>query len=297
MRQVYTRSFLDARDNLRQRSIEELERFALLCIDHHAADQLYWTYEEILTRRPLNNSSVIKIMNRFPPLVFALLKLFPPAEEAKLSEEVEDITLHIIVNLVRSANDLGIAVLVALEKIAGSVRSLGIEHYCDVLFHASLCVRGPTILQETLLVLNDCRIGHADIAVPSEAMSYAHKQALGIAFDRAEEAADECPCDEQGRPRKQRTVPNRARLLFTENDRDHVTAHIRIDMPTAIRLHSHVRLRSASRVEKGWAPVHVLDGVVRQASKGELKIELLSPPPPETEQIDWNIHNAGSVGE
>jgi regulator of nonsense transcripts 1 len=31
--------------------------------------------------------------------------------------------------------------------------------------------------------------------------------------------------------------------------------------------------------------------------KGELKIELMHPPPPEMEAMDWNLYNAGIIGE
>ena len=39
-----------------------------------------------------------------------------------------------------------------------------------------------------------------------------------------------------------------------------------------------------------------MDGVVTQASKGELKINLFHPGPPEMEAMDWNLYNGGSIG-
>lgn len=35
--------------------------------------------------------------------------------------------------------------------------------------------------------------------------------------------------------------------------------------------------------------------MVYQANIGEYRIELFHPPPPETENIDWNLYNPGSV--
>jgi regulator of nonsense transcripts 1 len=39
-----------------------------------------------------------------------------------------------------------------------------------------------------------------------------------------------------------------------------------------------------------------MDGVVTQAFKGELKINLFHPGPPEMEAMDWNLYYAGSIG-
>ncbi|KAK0477845.1 hypothetical protein IW261DRAFT_1321521, partial [Armillaria novae-zelandiae] len=76
--------------------------------------------------------------------------------------------------------------------------------YFGLLRQMALSVRALQVAQEVLFVLNDSRATLPDI--PPE-QKYGSKFALGIAFDRAEEAADECPCNEDGRPRKQRTAP------------------------------------------------------------------------------------------
>jgi hypothetical protein len=39
-----------------------------------------------------------------------------------------------------------------------------------------------------------------------------------------------------------------------------------------------------------------MDGVVVQAMKGELQVELLHTPPPEVASMDWKMFNAGVIG-
>jgi len=129
-------------------------------------------------------------------------------------------------------------------------------------------------------------------------MKYAYKHALGIAFERAEEAGDECPCDADGNiKRNNRNPPAQCKLHFITGSTSRVKADVRVDARTSVRLHSHVRLKAASHAENKWLGTLVLDGVVYQANVGEYKIELFHPPPPEMEKIDWNMYNAGSVGE
>ncbi|KAG6889599.1 hypothetical protein C0995_016125 [Termitomyces sp. Mi166 len=124
-------------------------------------------------------------------------------------------------------------------------------------------------------------------------MEHGHKFALSIAFDRAEEAADECPCDNNGKPRRQRTPPTHVKLSFIADEPDHVRAIVRVDAKTEVRLHSHVRLQAASKATNRWIPAPIMDGLVVQAFKGELKIGLFHPQPPELERMDWNMYHAG----
>ena len=86
------------------------------------------------------------------------------------------------------------------------------------------------------------------------------------------------------------------RLLAVPGDPSAVIAHVRIDALNPVRLHSHVRLQAATDPEKGWVKVAILDGVVVQSAKGEVKIELNHPPPPELERMQWRMYEAGSVG-
>jgi hypothetical protein len=126
------------------------------------------------------------------------------------------------------------------------------DEYLHLLMLASLSVRSSELVQEVLLVLHECR---ADVMAQSPMMEYAHKHALGITFDRAEEAADECPCNDQGRPKKPRgrgPPPATVRLVPVPDEPTQVIAHVRVDEPTPVRIHSHVRLQAVSDPEKGW---------------------------------------------
>ncbi|KAJ6509835.1 RNA-directed RNA polymerase [Mycena vulgaris] len=270
----------------------ELERAMQFALQYHLEDETFWIFNHIISSLPLRRSDVIRWMDTHPPLVFALLKAYPPLENLDLPNEVSPLTTEILHNLIRSANILKIAVLVALEKMSATIANLSATTYFDLLWLAAGSVRAQGLAQEILLVLNDCRLtsGADDVA-----RRYGDKHALAIAYDRAEEAFEECPCDEDGKPTKQRTAPAHTRLSYIEGEPLCVKAPIRIDAKSPVRLHSHVRLQAASKPDNRWVEAIVLDGVVVQAFKGELKIELMHPPPPEMEVMDWNLYNAGST--
>ena len=117
-------------------------------------------------------------------MVFALLKAYPPDEEAQAHSEIAPLIRQIVRNIVRSANDTSIAALVALEKLAKNkcIGAMNLDQYIDIFMLISLSVRSKQ------LVLNDCRLQHSP---ESAAAAYGHKHALGVVFDRAEGAADE----------------------------------------------------------------------------------------------------------
>ncbi|KAJ7155081.1 RNA-directed RNA polymerase [Mycena filopes] len=272
----------------------QLEAMMLFALRYHLDDEVFWIFNHIIAAAPLRRQDVIRWMDTYPPLVFPLLKAYPPVEDFHLPEETSPLATQILNNLIRSANTLRIAVLVALEKISASIAALPLGTYFDLLWLTAGSVRSQELVQEVLLVLNDCRLAHGDAS--DAARKYGDKRALAIAFDRAEEAFEECPCDEDGKPRKQRTAPAHTRLSYFEGESPLcVRAPIRIDAKSAVRLHSHVRLQAASKPDNRWIESIVLDGVVVQSMKGELKIELMHPPPPEMEDMDWNLYNAGST--
>ncbi|KAK0493854.1 RNA-directed RNA polymerase [Armillaria luteobubalina] len=271
---------------------KDIVQFALM---YHAEEEVFWTFSFVISQPlPLGRESVMTLMELHPPLVFSLLKKYPPEEtENVLPPETEALERSILHNIIRCANGLSLATLVALEKLSGTIARLTADVYFDLLMQTALSVRAPQVVQEVLFVLNDSRATLPDI--PPE-QKYGNKFALGIAFDRAEEAADECPCNEDGRPRKQRTAPVKTTMQHVPENPLQVKVPIRVDSRTPIRLHSHVRLQAASEVEKtATVEVPVLDGVVVQSLKGEMTIELQHPPPPEMERMDWNMYNAGSI--
>ncbi|KAJ6529218.1 RNA dependent RNA polymerase-domain-containing protein, partial [Mycena capillaripes] len=282
-----------------QRSMDQLSALQLdkameFSLQYHLEDETFWIFNQIISVIPLRRENVMKWMDTYPPLVFALLKAYPPLEDSLLPDEISPLATPILLNLIRSANTLRVAVLVALEKISATIAALSLATYFDLLWLTAGSVRSRDLVQEVLLVLNDCRLScdNSDVT-----LKYGEKHALAIAFDRAEEAFEECPCDEDGKPRKQRTAPSHTRLSLVEDEALCVRAPIRIDAKTPVRLHSHVRLQASSKPDNRWIESIVLDGVVVQAMKGELKIELMHPPPPEMADMDWNLYNAGSTGE
>uniref|UniRef100_A0A0W0GCD2 Putative RNA-directed RNA polymerase n=1 Tax=Moniliophthora roreri TaxID=221103 RepID=A0A0W0GCD2_MONRR len=279
---------------LEGRTPDEVDKCMELALAYHAEDELFWIYSVILAQEPIRREQVIKWMDLHPPLAFMLLKKYPPDEAGSLPAESRPFCRNILHNIIRSSNQLGIACLVAFEKMTGTITQLSVEDYFSLLWLSALTIRSLQLLQETLLVLNDCRASQTD-PPHSPALQYGHRHALGIAMDRAEEAADECPCDADGKPRKQRTPPSQTRLKRVEDNPFQVVATLRVDSRTPIRLHSHVRLQAASKPDNRWVPSIVLDGIVIQSMKGELKIELLHPPPPEMEVMDWNMYHAGST--
>ncbi|KAL0957934.1 hypothetical protein HGRIS_000115 [Hohenbuehelia grisea] len=235
-------------------------------------DELYWAFGHVAAQTPLRREFLIK--------------------RIRLHDLLESLTYHILQNIVRSANDLGMACLVAVEKIVASVAELSLEHYINILLLASLSVRAPQLLQEMLLVLNDCR---STVSDRSDILRYAHRHALAVVFDRADEAADECPCDDDGKPKRQRVAPSIAKLSYTDKP-DQVKASVRVDAKaSAVRLHSHVRLQAASNPQNTWIDAPIVDGVVVVASKGEVTIELNHPLPPEMTRMQWKMYNAGSI--
>ncbi|KAF8067485.1 RNA-directed RNA polymerase [Lyophyllum atratum] len=280
--------------HLSKKVAPEINKIMEFALEHHAEEEIFLIFNFTVAQTPLDCATVKRWMEMFPPLAFTLLKSFPPKEDGSLAEEIADTAHDICRNIIRCANSLGIAVLVALEKISRVIATMDVEQYFDLLTLTALSVRSRHLVQEILLVLNDCRI-NAAIGPLSPSMKYGCKFALSIAFDRAEEAADECPCDDSGKPGRQRTPPTQAKLSFIPDDPAHIRAVVRVDARTDVRLHSHVRLQATSKATNRWTEALVLDGLVVVAMKGELKISLLHPPPPEMERMDWNMYNAGII--
>ncbi len=127
-------------------------------------------------------------------------------------------------------------------------------------------------------------------------MDYAHKQGLAVAFDRAQEAADGCPCDDDGQIKRQRSAPAVVPLLPVNDHPFDVVAHVRVDSPSTVRLHSHVRFRAASKPEKGVGESVILDGLVTLSESGEIRVSLVHRPPPEFARMQWYLYDVGSVG-
>lgn len=280
---------------LQGHEIGDVELFLSVSLRYHAEDELFHAFQHLIQREPFPKTCALTWIDQHPPLVFVLLKTFPPDPETHCLPEILHEQAHLVLRaLTRSANELKIATLVGMEKISGSIRQIPLADYFDLLSLTALSIRSQQLVQEVLLVLNDCRTE----GEMNAARRYGYRNALAVAFDVVEEAADECPCNEDGRPRRQKTPPTQTRLTYVPGEESSLMkAAIRVDAKTSARLHSHVRLEASSKPENRWINIPILDGLVIQAGKGELQIQLLHPPPPEVESMDWNLYTAGSIGK
>ncbi|KAJ3842639.1 RdRP-domain-containing protein [Lentinula raphanica] len=259
---------------------------------HHADHQLFWIFDTILNLQPMNQGLVLKWLDTQPLLVFCILKKFIADESNSLPAPWTVLGPTIVQHIIRAAHAVPIAALYALEKLKTTVAAIEFHNYLEILELAMISIRAPQQIIETLMVLHECREA---VRAESPAKEYAHKQALAVAVDRAQEAADVCPCDEDGKIKRQRSAPAVVPLFAVEGDVFNVVAHIRVDSPTTIRLHSHVRFRAASKPEKGVMDSEILDGLVTLSESGEIRVKLVHRPPPEFERMEWYLYDVGSV--
>jgi regulator of nonsense transcripts 1 len=209
--QLFKAAFTGSRDSVKVRlrtcEFEDLDKLMQFGRSYHADDRMFWIFDVAIERAPFDMALVEAWMEDEPTLVFSLLKRHPPTGECLLHAELlsnSQACYCIIRNIIRSANVVGIACLVALEKIRISIANLELPVYLELLELAALSVRSIETVQEMLLVLHECRGSSGEV---SPSMNHAHKHALAICFDRVEEDADECPCDSDGNPTKQRSAP------------------------------------------------------------------------------------------
>ncbi|KAI8968822.1 hypothetical protein BD414DRAFT_280932 [Trametes punicea] len=290
------RAILNRLDNAR------LRRYFDIAVSYRSERHVFLIFDVLLSQVDTDVDDLRPCIDAYPSVVYCILKKYIPDGPAALPAEIALLTPTILHNLVRSADAMGIAVLAALERLAHDINALDLATYFDIMWSAALSIRSPKLVQEVLLVLHDCRTSAKTRDAVSE---HAHKHALGIVFDRAEEAADACPCDETGRPKRQSTRPTRAKLVpppppqessnpvggagpteeetvepSSETGKVIVVAHTRIDAPTAIRIHNHVRLQVASVDPTSTKAPPVVDALVIRASRGELYLEVKQPLPP-----------------
>ncbi|KAJ3928984.1 MAG: RNA-directed RNA polymerase [Lentinula lateritia] len=283
----FVRRYLSTADITPQK-LDQCAEFAWM---HHADHQLFWTFDSILNRQPVDQYIVLKWLDTHPLLVFCILKKFLSDETDSLPEPWAKLGPTIIQHIIRAAHAVPIASLYALERLKAIVAGIEFHNYLELLELVTLAIRAPQQVTETLLVLHECR---EVVRAESPAKEYVHKQALAVTIDRAQEAADVCPCDEDGKIKRQRSAPTVVPLLPAEEDDLHIIAHIRVDSPTTIRLHSHVRFRAASKPEKGDMESPILDGLVTLSESGEIRVRLVHRPPPEFARMQWYLYDVGS---
>ncbi|KAJ3528070.1 hypothetical protein NMY22_g9549 [Coprinellus aureogranulatus] len=280
-------------------TIEDIDAILEFCIAYHADDELFLVFQHALRTRELSSDFICKFLGRAPTLAFVLLRVFPPTDEYYLHPEYRgngDHTGYCPGHHTFRQRDAHCRFGCPGET--GSVHShptvAGIH---GSLMRIALSVRAKDMVQEVLLVLNDSRLNHLPQPL-SNAQAYGHKHALNVVFDRAEEAADECPCTDDGRPRaRQQTRPTQITLKFKDGPHSPfiVKGDIRVDAKHSIRLHSHVRFKATSKPDNRFLSTPVLDGLVIVANRGEYRFRLMQPAPQELEKMDWLIYNAGSI--
>ncbi|KAF8597550.1 RNA-directed RNA polymerase [Ceratobasidium sp. AG-I] len=273
----------------------QLENFMQLAWTHNAHAYAFYLFEVMSSRLsadPLKLTNLRHWMGIDPAIVYALIKVYTSVEgeELDMFRQLDDIVIE---SIILSANTYSISAPMTIERLEAAVMGLDFKTFCDIMWLAACSVRSLDLAADILATLMEARMSAIS---NSPALEYAHRHVWAICLDRAEEADSECPCSDDGRPRRQRNAPALVPLFKTEDDRE-VIAHPRIDLPNHVRLHAHVRLQAASQPERGVDPRGrpIMDGVVTNSRKGELRIKLFHTPPIDFSSIEWHLYPAGDV--
>lgn len=185
----------------------ELNEVMQLALKYHEEERAFWIFEALYKHSDANTDEIAAWLLRYPHLVFNLLHHTLEGAE-RLPSPFDTIFYTIIEAVVMSINDAPVAALVAIEKLKIEISELGFRDYCSLLWKASMMARSRDVFQEALLVLQEQR----ETAGAASTNENAYRQSLQIAFERAEDSFENCPCDEEGRPAKQRQPPVRVAI-------------------------------------------------------------------------------------
>lgn len=306
---------------LRNVSFDQLNSLMDFSLHYHADRRAFWIFEAMISSHDIMILDIAGWLLRYPHLVFTLLRCRLDADDPYLPSPFDVIRQPVLDAVILSMNDAPVAGLMALERLGSEIAELTFSQYTSLLWGASMVVRDQRTMQKTLKFLHVKRKGMED----NPEIKYAHLQALRIALERAEDAFESCPCDELGRPSRQRNPPIRIRIhpkiprlqgptvntiqtdipsMDTSDEHGGpplnlplVVADIRVDKPSMARLHSHVRLTAASKPESQtvlWRR-EILDGIIKLSFRGEVEIELFHHPPPEYAMMEWSLYDCGST--
>ncbi|KAG8739309.1 hypothetical protein FRC10_005793 [Ceratobasidium sp. 414] len=280
-------------EEIRDREDEQLEDFMQLAWTHNAHAYGFYVFEVMCARISANSLTTLRHwLNIDPALVYALLKACNEAqgEQLDLFQTFDGI---IIQSVIASANSYSISAPMTLDRLQLTVARLDFRTFAEIMWLTACSVRSLPLAADIMATLIEARM---NLETDSPALGYAHRQIWGICLDRAEEADSQCPCSDDGRPRRQRHAPALVPLFKTEDEKV-VDAHPRVDLPNNVRLHAHIRLQAASQPERGVDPRGrpIMDGVVSGSRRGELRIHLLHNPPIDVENIQWHLYPAGDV--
>ncbi|QRV99155.1 RNA-dependent RNA polymerase [Ceratobasidium sp. AG-Ba] len=278
---------------VRGRENHEIEDFMQLAWTHNAHAYNFYLYEIMCSRISTPSLTTLRHwLGLDPALVYALLKVYEDAQgdQLDLFQTMDEI---IIRSVVLSANTYQISASMTLERLHSVICRLTFREFAETMWLVACSVRALALSADIMATLMETR---RDVYSDIPARDYAHRHIWGICLDRAEDANSQCPCTDDGRPRRQRDAPALVPLVKTEDEKV-VDAHPRIDLPNHVRLHAHVRLQAASQPERGVDPRGrpIMDGVVSGARRGQLRINLLHNPPIDIENIQWHLYPAGDV--
>ena len=313
-RTIFTAKRDEALRCIRSASDDELHEGMKFGLQYHEQDRAFWIFEEMCGRPDPQTDRIALWCMQYPQLVFKLLHyLLPSGTDSRLQVPWSWIREDIFRALLLCTNRSAIPVLYCLEKLKQDILELDSDGFCDIIWFAALTTRHRETAHEVLLTLFE---QHTTTETPPR-IAYLHTLALSIAFDRIDEAVEEAPCNIDGWPTRQRDAPARVPLLpplqqtengpivvpvdtmFLSKKPPSVRAQVRVDGTSSVRIHSHIRLAPASKPERetatAWLQREVLDGVVKQARKGEAEIQLYQHPPPEFGKMEWNMYDAGSI--
>ncbi|EED83332.1 predicted protein [Postia placenta Mad-698-R] len=226
-----------------------VHRYIGLAIEHCTEGRVFLLFDIMLHREDVLFDDIDACMQQPPALMYSVLKHCLPAGPARLPDTMARLATSIMRNVICSATHFGIAALAALERPAEDLTRIDLTAYFSLLWSVALGVRPADLIQELLLVLHERRSVGEGMDTDA-ARRYVYKAALGIVFDRVEEATDACPCHEPGCLRRQRTTPMFARHVLPKATRTlltHIMVHVRVDAPMLTQIHSYVHLRVAWR--------------------------------------------------
>ncbi|KAG8830443.1 hypothetical protein FRC18_008083 [Serendipita sp. 400] len=310
-----------AEELLKKKTLDELDDLLDFSLTHHEENRAFWIFRAMYSHQHTSSTMIAEWLLRYPDLVYNLLHSILIEDVRQIPPPLCDIRQPILDAVILTANDAPAACTFALQKLRIDINLLTFDQYADLLWTAATVVRAHDLVQDVLVQLDEQR----SALNTEDSLKYAHRQALQIAFERAEEAYEECPCDAQGRPTKQRTPPARVRIhskkgrelpevdatdkpqaqdvqpaeIHEPRSLKHpiVVADIRVDKPFTPRLHSHIRLAPASRPEKqplSWKR-EILDGIITVSFRDHVEITLFHHPPPEYESMEWSLYDCGST--
>ncbi|CAE6466866.1 unnamed protein product [Rhizoctonia solani] len=294
IRELFSLEPLDFLEEIKAVEDVKLEDFLQLAWTHNAHAYAFYVFEVMASRASEDRNKLGSLQHWLridPAMVYALLKVYMEQDEdSNVFRELDEV---IVRSIISSANTYSISAPMTIERLCPAINALTFREFSEVMWLTACSVRSLTLAADILATLTEVR---ATVSSQSPSLEYAHRHLWAVCLDRAEDADSECPCDDSGRPRRQKQAPPKVPLKATDKECV-VDAQVRVDSPSHARLHAHVRLQAASQPEHGTDPRGrpIMDGVVSGIRKGELRIHLFHTPPVDFEVIEWYLYPAGNI--